>query len=91
MTSDHDKTHAHIPPNSGTVISHHRIIEPIGAGGMGEVYRAVEPKLNACVRRSTAARRLSAWPKRPPYRTIRRLTPFMPPVSPGRDLRPRAK
>ena len=29
----------------GTTLSHYRIIEPIGAGGMGEVYRAHDSKL----------------------------------------------
>jgi serine/threonine protein kinase len=33
------------PTISGTVISHYRIIKPLGAGGMGEVYLAQDTKL----------------------------------------------
>jgi serine/threonine protein kinase len=31
--------------NTGTIISHYRIVSKIGAGGMGEVYLAEDTKL----------------------------------------------
>jgi len=41
-----DNTKTHIVLTKGTNVSHYRIIERIGAGGMGEVYLAEDTKLN---------------------------------------------
>ncbi|MFH1373888.1 MAG: FlgO family outer membrane protein [bacterium] len=42
---DNDKTQTHIALTKGTMVSHYRIIEKIGAGGMGEVYLSEDTKL----------------------------------------------
>jgi len=46
MQPDDDKTQAVTVLSKGTVIGHCRIVEKIGAGGMGEVYLAEDTKLN---------------------------------------------
>jgi len=43
---DDDKTRTHVTLTSGTMVSHYRIIDKIGAGGMGEVYLAEDTNLN---------------------------------------------
>ena len=43
---DDDTTRTNGTVTSGTMTSQHRIIEKIGAGGMGEVYLVEHTKLN---------------------------------------------
>lgn len=46
MDPDDDKTKTFVPLTNGTMVSHYRIIDKIGAGGMGEVYRAEDTNLS---------------------------------------------
>jgi serine/threonine protein kinase len=46
MEPDDDKTQTHVALTAGTEVSQYKIIEKIGAGGMGEVYLAEDSKLN---------------------------------------------
>ena len=39
-----DNTRSFVPISMGTMVSHYRIIEKIGAGGMGEVYLGEDTK-----------------------------------------------
>ena len=51
-------------PMIGQTISHYRIIEKIGAGGMGEVYRAEDTTLNRHVAIKVLPDVFSADPER---------------------------
>ena len=42
---DNDKTQTHVVLAKGTMVDHYRIVEKIGAGGLGEVYLAEDTEL----------------------------------------------
>ena len=55
-----------MPLSAGTRLGHYEILAPIGAGGMGEVYRARDTKLKRDVAMKVLPEALlatpSAWP-----------------------------
>ncbi|MEE8405486.1 MAG: protein kinase [candidate division Zixibacteria bacterium] len=46
MEANDDNTRTHIVLSQGTMVEHYRIVEKIGAGGMGEVFLAEDTKLD---------------------------------------------
>jgi len=46
MEPDDDKTQTHSVLTNGTMVGHYRIVEKIGAGGMGEVFLAQDTELD---------------------------------------------
>jgi serine/threonine protein kinase len=46
MEPDDDQTQTHITLTKGMMVGHYRIVEKIGAGGMGEVYLAEDTELD---------------------------------------------
>jgi len=47
--SDDDNTQSYIPFSNGAMVSHYRMVEKIGSGGMGEVYLAEDTTLKRMV------------------------------------------
>src|SRR5690349_22387680 len=56
-------TRPDMPLSSGTKLGPYEIQSPLGAGGMGEVYRALDPRLNRVVAIKVLASNLSASPE----------------------------
>jgi len=54
MEPDDDKTQTHMTLSCGTMVSHYRMVEKIGAGGMGHVRARVSPVLQASFTRLLA-------------------------------------
>src|SRR6266704_1081632 len=52
-----------MPLSIGTRLGHYEILAPLGAGGMGEVYRARDPRLNRDVAIKVLPERLAGDPQ----------------------------
>jgi serine/threonine protein kinase len=48
----------------GTILGHYEVVSPLGAGGMGEVYRAHDPKLGRDVAIKVLPREMNSDPER---------------------------
>jgi Tol biopolymer transport system component len=60
---DDSESHEHVTLPSGALLSHYRVIEKIGAGGMGEVYRAQDTRLGRDVAIKVLSPHLAATPE----------------------------
>jgi serine/threonine protein kinase len=56
---DNDPTRTHMLLSQGTMVHHYRIVEKIGAGGMGEIYLAEDNKLDRKVALKFLARHMA--------------------------------
>ena len=56
-------TRPDMPLSSGTKLGPYEIQSPLGAGGMGEVYRALDTRLNRTVAIKVLASHLSSSPE----------------------------